>query len=68
MNQIEDRVYTLTEEAVSKAAEIMRLLEIIRYDPTGAEAGDADLMKEIDGLLKRTLEKARTVEGHTGKG
>ena len=46
----------------------MRLLETIRYDPTGAETGDADLMRETDGLLKRTLEKARAVEEHTGKG
>ncbi len=68
MNQIEDRVYTLTDEADSKAAELLNILETIRYDPVGAESDDMELMKEINGLLKQALERAKTVERHTGKG
>ena len=68
MNQIEDRVYTLTDEAGSKTAELLSILETIRYDPVGADPDDMELMNEINGLLKQALERARTVEGHTGKG
>ena len=68
MNQIEDRVYTLTDEADSKAAELLRILETIRYDPVGAEPDDMELMNEVNGLLKQALERAKTVERHTGTG
>lgn len=68
MNQIENRVYTLTDEADSRAAELLSILETIRYDPVGAEPDDMELMKEINGLLKQALERAKTVAGHSGKG
>ena len=68
MNAIEERVYTLTDDAESKAAELLRTLESIRYDPVGAEADDAEMMKEINGLLRQALERARTIGSHAGKG
>ena len=36
MNQIEECVYTLTDDANSLAAELYDTLEAIRYDPVGA--------------------------------
>ena len=68
MNAIEDRVYSLTDDACSLAADLYDALETIRYDPVGADPDDMELMNEINGLLKQALERAKTVEGHTGKG
>ena len=68
MNRTEERVYTRTDDAAYKAAELMSLLETIRHDPVGAEPDDMELMKEINGLLNQALERAKTVESHTGKG
>ena len=47
MNQIEDRVYSLTDDALSFAADIYDALEQIRYDPVGATPGDVEAMKEV---------------------
>ena len=68
MNQIEERVYTLTDDALSIAADIYDALEQIRYDPVGATPDDIERMKEIRGLLGQALERAKTVKANTGKG
>lgn len=68
MNQIEDRVYTLTDDALSFAADIYDALEQIRYDPVGATPDDVEAMKEVGGLLRQALERARRVQGNVGKG
>ena len=47
MNAIEEKVYTLTDDANSLAAELYDSLEAIRYDPTGASPDDVELMKEV---------------------
>ena len=68
MNQIEERVYTLTDDAISLAADIYDALEQIRYDPVGATPDDIERMKEIRGLLGQALERAKAVRANTGKG
>ena len=68
MNQIEERVYTLTDDVLSTAADIYDALEQIRYDPVGATPDDIECMKEIRGLLGQALERAKTVQANTGKG
>lgn len=68
MNQIEERVYTLTDDALSDAADIYAALEQIRYDPVGATPNDVEAMKEIKGLLRQALERARKVQNNVGKG
>jgi len=68
MNQIEERVYTLTDDGLSLAADIYDALEQIRYDPVGATPDDIERMKEIRGLLGQALERAKTVQANTGKG
>ncbi len=68
MNAIEERVYTLTDDANTLAAELYSSLEAIRYDPVGATPDDAESMKEIRGLLRQALERAKAVQANTGKG
>ena len=68
MNQLENRVYTLTDEANSLAAELYDTLEKIRYDPVGATAADVERMEEINRLLRQALEQANTVKTNVGKG
>ena len=68
MNQIEERIYTLTDDALSLAADIYDALEQIRYDPVGANPDDIERMKEIRGWLGQALERAKTVQANTGKG
>ena len=68
MNQIEERVYTLTDDANSLAAELYDALEEIRYDPVGATPDDIEYMKEIRGLLRQALKRANTVKANVGKG
>ena len=53
MNAIEEKVYTLTDDALSIAADIYDALETIRYDPVGATPDDIERMKEIRGLLRQ---------------
>ncbi len=64
MNAIEEKVYTLTDDANSLAAELYDTLEAIRYDPTGAKPDDIELMKEVRGLLRQALERAKAVQAH----
>lgn len=68
MNAIEERVYTLTDNANSLAADLYDTLEVIRYDPVGATPDDIELMKEINGLLRQALERANTVKENVGRG
>ncbi|MBQ9248964.1 MAG: hypothetical protein IJ179_01185 [Oscillospiraceae bacterium] len=68
MNAIEEKVYTLTDDALSYAADIYGALETIRYDPAGAMPDDIERMKEIRGLLKQALDRAKTVRANTGRG
>ena len=68
MNAIEERVYTLTDNADSLAAEIYDALEAIRYDPVGATPDDVEYMKEINGLLRQALERANKVKANVGRG
>ena len=68
MNEIEERVYTLTDSANSLAAELFDALEMIRYDPVGATPDDMEFMKEINGLLRQALERANKVKANVGKG
>ena len=68
MNQIEERVYTLTDDAISLAADIYDALEQIRYDPVGAHWDDPEDMKEINGLLKQALERAKKIQRNVGRG
>ncbi len=68
MNKIEEKVYILTDDALSLAADIYDALEQIRYDPVGATPDDVERMKEIRGLLGQALERAKTVQANTGKG
>ena len=68
MNKIEEKVYILTDDALSLAADIYDALEQIRYDPAGATPDDVERMKEIRGLLGQALERAKTVQANTGKG
>ena len=68
MNQIEERVYTLTDDANSLAAELYDTLEAIRYDPVGATPDDVEYMKEIRGLLRQALDRAKKIEADVGKG
>ena len=68
MNQIEERVYTLTDDVLSTAADIYDALEQIRYDPVGATPDDMEFMKEINGLLRQALERANKVKANVGKG
>ena len=68
MNAIEEKVYTLTDDALSIAADIYDALETIRYDPVGATPDDIERMKEIRGLLRQAAERANTVKANTGKG
>ena len=66
MNAIEEKVYTLADDAISLAADLYGSLETIRYDPAGATPDDMELMKEIRGLLNQALERAKTVQSNTG--
>lgn len=68
MNAIEERVYTLTDDANSLAAELYDILEQIRYDPVGATPDDIEYMKEIRGLLRQAQERANKVKANVGKG
>ncbi len=68
MNAIEEKIYTLTDDTLSSAADIFGALEQIRYDPVGATPDDIERMKEIRGLLKQALERANAVKANTGKG
>ena len=68
MNQIEETLYSLTDDADSLASEIFSTLEGIRYDPVGANVDDIERMKEIRGLLRQALERAKTVEANVGRG
>lgn len=68
MNQIEEALYTLTDDADSLASELFRTLEIIRYDPVGAGTDDTEAMKEIRGLLRQALERAKKIQRNVGKG
>ena len=47
MNAIEDRLYTLTDDADSLASELFNTLESIRYDPVGAGPDDTEAMREL---------------------
>ena len=47
MNQIEEALYTLTNNADSLALELLSRLETIRNDPVGANVDDFEFMKEI---------------------
>ena len=64
MNTIEEKVYTLADDAISLEADLYGSLEAIRYDPTGATPDDMELMKEIRGLLNQALERAKTVQSN----
>ena len=68
MNQIEERLYTLTDDANFLATELYDSLEAIRYDPVGATPDDVEYMKEIRGLLRQALDRAKKVEADVGKG
>ena len=68
MNAIEEKVYTLTDDANFLAADLYDALETIRYDPVGATPDDIERMKEIRGLLRQALERANAVKANTGKG
>ena len=68
MNQIEETLYTLTDDAESLASELFSTLERIRYDPVGANADDVEFMKEIRGLLRQTMERANKVKANVGRG
>ena len=66
--QIEDTLYTLTDSANGLASELFNTLESIRYDPVGAHWDDPEDMKEINGLLKQTLERAKKIQSNVGRG
>ena len=68
MNAIEEKVYTLTDDANFLAAEVYDALEMIRYDPVGATPDDVEYMKEINGLLRQALERANKIKANVGKG
>ena len=68
MNAIEEKVYTLTDDANSLASELYDSLEAIRYDPVGATPDDIELMKEVRGLLRQALERANKVKANVGRG
>ena len=68
MNHIEETLYTLTDDADSLAAELLGTLEAIRYDPVGAKWDDPEDMKEIRGLLKQALERAKKIQRNVGRG
>ena len=68
MNAIEERVYTLTDDANTLVAELYDSLEAIRYDPVGATPDDMEYMKEINGLLRQALERAKSVKANVGRG
>ena len=68
MNQIEEALYTLTDDADSLASELFSTLESIRYDPVGAKWDDPEDMKEIRGLLTQALERAKKIQRNVGKG
>ena len=68
MNTIEEKVYTLIDNANSLAADLYDVLETIRYDPVGATPDDVELMKEINGLLRQALERANKVKANVGRG
>ena len=68
MNAIEEKVYTLTDDANSLAAELYDSLEAIRYDPVGATPDDIELRKEVRGLLRQALERTDKVKAHVGRG
>ena len=67
MNAIEEKVYTLADDANSLTAELYDALETIRYDPVGAAPDDAEYMKEINGLLRQALERANKVKANVGR-
>ena len=64
----EETLYTLTDDADSLASELFSTLESIRYDPVGATADDVEFMKEIRGLLRQALDRAKKIEADVGKG
>ena len=68
MNAIEERVYTLTDNANTLAAELYSSPEAIRYDPVGSTPDDAESMNETCGLLRQALERAKAIDANTGKG
>ena len=68
MNQIEEALYTLTDDADSLASELFSTLEAIRYDPVGAKWGDPEDMREIRGLLAQALERAKKIQRNVGRG
>ena len=68
MKQIEEKVYTLTDDVLTTAADIYDALEQIRYDPVGAAPDDVEYLKEIRGLLRQALDRAKKIEADVGKG
>ena len=68
MNQLEETLYTLTDDADSLASELFSILESIRYDPVGAKWDDAEDMKEIRWLLTQALERAKKIQRNVGRG
>ena len=68
MNAIEEKVYTLTDDANFLAADLYDALEQIRYDPVGAKWDDPEDMREIRGLLTQALERAKKIQRNVGKG
>ena len=68
INQTEERVYTLTDDTLSDAADIYDALEQIRYDPVGAMPDDVEAMKEIRGLLRQAMERANKVKLNVDRG
>ncbi len=68
INQTEERVYTLTDDTLSDAADIYDALEQIRYDPVRAMPDDVEAMKEIRGLPRQAMERANKVKLNVGRG
>ena len=68
MTMIEERVYTHADNALSRTAELMRILQDIRYDPVGGKEEDAESLQKVYDILGQALEYAHMAEGHTGKG
>ena len=54
MNEIEERVYTLTDSANSLAAELYDALEMIRYDPVGATPTPESASEKSNGEAEPT--------------
>lgn len=62
MTDLENRAYTLADDACSLGFQAANLLHCIRYNPEGAAEEDIERLERICTLLKEVTELADTTD------